>query len=78
MNSIRLGLKVDTQNILLIDIMDPTCIASLASFLKIQFGRLDILVNNVGVTGVVMDPETFGAFEDGFDSVEDNFIPWKS
>ncbi|KAF6138392.1 hypothetical protein GIB67_030136, partial [Kingdonia uniflora] len=69
----RLGLKVDTQNVqivavLPIDIMDPTCIASLASFLKIRFGRLDILVNNVGVTGVVMDPETFGAFEDGFDS----------
>ncbi|KAF6158468.1 hypothetical protein GIB67_022065 [Kingdonia uniflora] len=68
-----LGQKVDTQNVqivavLLIDIMDPTCIASLASFLKIRFGRLDILVNNVGVTGVVMDPETFGAFEDGFDS----------
>ncbi|KAF6134958.1 hypothetical protein GIB67_037485 [Kingdonia uniflora] len=56
--STALGLKVDTQNVLLIDIMDPTCIASLASFLKIQFGRLDILVNNVGVTGVVMDPET--------------------
>ncbi|KAF6162261.1 hypothetical protein GIB67_008390 [Kingdonia uniflora] len=54
-----------------LDIMDPTSIASLSSFLKTRFGKLDILVNNAAVSGVVMDPESFRAFEGGFDSVQD-------
>ncbi|KAF7825225.1 (+)-neomenthol dehydrogenase-like [Senna tora] len=32
-----------------LDVTDPSSVASLADFIKTQFGRLDILVNNAGV-----------------------------
>ncbi|XP_017647030.1 (+)-neomenthol dehydrogenase-like [Gossypium arboreum] len=35
-----------------LDITDPESIASLADFVKKQFGKLDILVNNAGILGV--------------------------
>ncbi|KAM5573554.1 salutaridine reductase [Rosa sericea] len=47
-----------------LDVNNPTTIASLADFLKTQFGKLDILVNNAGVLGstyltdnVVVEPQ---------------------
>ncbi|KAF3455802.1 hypothetical protein FNV43_RR00444 [Rhamnella rubrinervis] len=38
-----------------LDVADPSSIASLADFVKTQFGKLDILVNNAGVSGVIVD-----------------------
>ncbi|XP_043720854.1 (+)-neomenthol dehydrogenase-like [Telopea speciosissima] len=40
-----------------LDVMDPASIASLADFIKTQFGKLDILVNNDGITGFVLNDE---------------------
>ncbi|CAL5397884.1 unnamed protein product [Camellia sinensis] len=39
----------------LLDVVDPSSIASLADFIKSKFGSLDILVNNAGISGVVTD-----------------------
>ncbi|KAL5796228.1 hypothetical protein ACOSQ2_001048 [Xanthoceras sorbifolium] len=58
-----------------LDVTDPASIASLADFIKNQFGRLDILVNNAGIAGVVLDADAYtratdlngGAFPDGED-----------
>ncbi|KDP28663.1 hypothetical protein JCGZ_14434 [Jatropha curcas] len=38
-----------------LDVLDPASIASLAEFIKTQFGKLDILVNNAGVGGNIID-----------------------
>ncbi|EOX96036.1 hypothetical protein SCA6_015195 [Theobroma cacao] len=38
-----------------LDVADPASIASLADFVKKQFGKLDILVNNAGIVGVNID-----------------------
>ncbi|XP_042515240.1 (+)-neomenthol dehydrogenase-like [Macadamia integrifolia] len=40
-----------------LDVMDPSSIASLADFIKTQFGKLDILVNNAGIMGIEIDDE---------------------
>ncbi|XP_009594774.1 (+)-neomenthol dehydrogenase-like isoform X1 [Nicotiana tomentosiformis] len=40
-----------------LDVMDPSTIASLAEFIKTQFGRLDILVNNARIGGVTADAD---------------------
>lgn len=40
-----------------LDVMDPTSISSLTKFIKTEFGKLDILVNNAAVNGVIVDPE---------------------
>ncbi|CAI9101752.1 OLC1v1039159C1 [Oldenlandia corymbosa var. corymbosa] len=42
-----------------LDVADSSSVASLAEFIKAQFGRLDILVNNAGVLGVVTDGDGF-------------------
>lgn len=44
-----------------IDVTDSASIASLAEFIKAQFGKLDILVNNAGVTGNIIDGEALRA-----------------
>ncbi|XVF80009.1 hypothetical protein PTKIN_Ptkin15bG0036000 [Pterospermum kingtungense] len=38
-----------------LDVADPESIASLADFVKKQFGKLDVLVNNAGIAGVSLD-----------------------
>ncbi|XP_057966686.1 (+)-neomenthol dehydrogenase-like isoform X1 [Malania oleifera] len=38
-----------------LDVAAPTSIASLADFIKTQFGKLDILVNNAAINGAIMD-----------------------
>jgi len=38
-----------------LDVVDPSSIASLADFVKTQFGRLDILVNNAGIIGAMIN-----------------------
>ncbi|WCJ22260.1 NAD(P)-binding Rossmann-fold superfamily protein [Euphorbia peplus] len=38
-----------------LDVLNPASIASLAHFLKTHFGKLDILINNAGISGVQMN-----------------------
>ncbi|KAM5555203.1 hypothetical protein ABKV19_023213 [Rosa sericea] len=40
-----------------LDVADPASIASLAQFIKTQFGKLDILVNNAGIGGSIIDAD---------------------
>ncbi|GLT84542.1 hypothetical protein SLE2022_027670 [Rubroshorea leprosula] len=42
-----------------LDVADPATIASLADFVKRQFGKLDILVNNAGIIGAGTDRDAF-------------------
>ncbi|XP_050387351.1 uncharacterized protein LOC126803613 [Argentina anserina] len=44
-----------------LDVADPASIASLAHFIKTQFGKLDILVNNAGIVGGIIDADRFRA-----------------
>ncbi|KAK4848685.1 hypothetical protein QYF36_016099 [Acer negundo] len=44
-----------------VDVADPHSIASLAEFIKTQFGKLDILVNNAGIGGVIVDTDAIGS-----------------
>ncbi|KAG9146301.1 hypothetical protein Leryth_008006 [Lithospermum erythrorhizon] len=44
-----------------LDVQDDKSIVSLAEFVKAQFGRLDILVNNAASTGVVVDEDCLRA-----------------
>ncbi|XP_070038700.1 short-chain dehydrogenase/reductase 2b-like [Nicotiana tomentosiformis] len=40
-----------------LDVTDPSSIAQLKDFIKARFGKLDILVNNAAVIGVLMDKD---------------------
>ncbi|THG10562.1 hypothetical protein TEA_005647 [Camellia sinensis var. sinensis] len=42
-----------------LDVTDSASIAYLADYIKNKFGKLNILVNNAGVNGVIMDAESF-------------------
>ncbi|KAF5957026.1 hypothetical protein HYC85_004251 [Camellia sinensis] len=42
-----------------LDVTDSASIASLADYIKNKFEKLDILVNNTGVSGFIMDAESF-------------------
>ncbi|XP_043693454.1 salutaridine reductase-like [Telopea speciosissima] len=53
-----------------LDLKDPASIASLAHFIKTQFGKLDILVNNAGVSGVKLDDDAYAALMAVDDSQE--------
>ncbi|XP_061371565.1 (+)-neomenthol dehydrogenase-like [Gastrolobium bilobum] len=44
-----------------LDVTDPNSIASLANFIKTQFGKLDILVNNAGIHGADVERDAFAA-----------------
>ncbi|KAL0428908.1 UNVERIFIED_CONTAM: (+)-neomenthol dehydrogenase [Sesamum radiatum] len=44
-----------------LDVADSASVASLAEFIKSQFGKLDILVNNAGIVGAIVDAEAFKA-----------------
>ncbi|CAI9101762.1 OLC1v1039169C1 [Oldenlandia corymbosa var. corymbosa] len=44
-----------------LDVANPSSVASLAEFIKNQFGRLDILVNNAGISGVQVDGDAVKA-----------------
>ncbi|XP_061967382.1 (+)-neomenthol dehydrogenase-like [Populus nigra] len=45
----------------LLDVMDPASIASLADFIRIQYGKLDILVNNAAIRGTTIDSDASAA-----------------
>ncbi|MBO8589789.1 hypothetical protein INN88_14445, partial [Staphylococcus aureus] len=49
---------------------DSLSIASLADFIKTQFGKLDILVNNAAVGGFIADGDALRALNLGPDSLE--------
>lgn len=40
-----------------LDVRDPASVASLANFIENQFGKLDVLENNAGASGVLVDVE---------------------
>ncbi|XP_043721751.1 salutaridine reductase-like isoform X2 [Telopea speciosissima] len=42
-----------------LDVMDPASIASLADFIKTQFGKLDIWVNNAGISGIILNDDDY-------------------
>ncbi|KAJ9171346.1 hypothetical protein P3X46_014730 [Hevea brasiliensis] len=44
-----------------LDVADAASIATLANFIKTQFGKLDILVNNAGVGGIEVDVDALKA-----------------
>ncbi|KAJ1392623.1 Short-chain dehydrogenase/reductase SDR [Sesbania bispinosa] len=44
-----------------LDVADAASVASLADFVKSEFGKLDILVNNAGISGVIIDDFSFVA-----------------
>ncbi|CAF2048949.1 unnamed protein product [Brassica napus] len=44
-----------------LDVTDPASVTSLVEFVKTQFGKLDILINNAGVGGTITDVETLQA-----------------
>ncbi|XP_008232776.1 PREDICTED: (+)-neomenthol dehydrogenase-like [Prunus mume] len=44
-----------------LDVANPATVASLADFIKTQFGKLDILVNNAGIYGSILDGDAFKA-----------------
>ncbi|KAL7188860.1 hypothetical protein ACSBR1_038672 [Camellia fascicularis] len=40
-----------------LEVTDQTSIASMADFIKNEFGKLDILVNNAAISGSIIDKE---------------------
>lgn len=42
-----------------LDVTNPASIASLADNIKTRFGKLDVLVNNAGISGVIVDEDSF-------------------
>ncbi|XP_030965162.1 (+)-neomenthol dehydrogenase-like [Quercus lobata] len=54
-----------------LDVLDPVSIKSLANFIQEKFGRLDIMVNNAGASGVVVD-------EDGLKALNIDPSSWLS
>ncbi|VVB06479.1 unnamed protein product [Arabis nemorensis] len=51
-----------------LDVCDLDSITSLAEFVKTQFGKLDILINNAGVSGIITDADALraGPGKEGF------------
>ncbi|XVF80010.1 hypothetical protein PTKIN_Ptkin15bG0036100 [Pterospermum kingtungense] len=52
-----------------LDVTDPVSIASLAAFIRTQFGKLDILINNAAITGVILS-------YDSFSRAVERFVDW--
>ncbi|XP_048141613.1 (+)-neomenthol dehydrogenase-like isoform X3 [Rhodamnia argentea] len=44
-----------------LDVSDPASVSSLADFVKCQFGKLDILVNNAAILGCIVDADALRA-----------------
>uniref|UniRef100_A0A7C9D1R6 Short-chain dehydrogenase/reductase n=1 Tax=Opuntia streptacantha TaxID=393608 RepID=A0A7C9D1R6_OPUST len=55
-----------------LDVTDSNSVASLADFIKAKFGKLDILVNNAAINGVILNPDALAATLAGTPGVEDN------
>ncbi|KAI7729379.1 hypothetical protein M8C21_018640 [Ambrosia artemisiifolia] len=59
-----------------LDVVDPVSVASLAQFVKTQFGKLDILVNNSGIGGNVADEEALRAATTGGKEAAGGQVEW--
>ncbi|URE01777.1 KR domain [Musa troglodytarum] len=46
-----------------LDVADSASVASLADFVRDQFGKLDVLVNNAAVSGLALCPEIVSSFK---------------
>ncbi|KAL1207172.1 Short-chain dehydrogenase/reductase 2b [Cardamine amara subsp. amara] len=68
--TLKKELKISDQNIVFhqLDVSDPVSVTSLAEFVKTQFGKLDILINNAGIGGVITDGDALiaGTGKEGF------------
>ncbi|KAI3964360.1 hypothetical protein MKX01_024977 [Papaver californicum] len=42
-----------------LDVLNPITISSLADFIRSRFGKLDILENNAGISGIISDADGF-------------------
>ncbi|XP_043715191.1 (+)-neomenthol dehydrogenase-like isoform X1 [Telopea speciosissima] len=60
-----------------LDVTDLASVASLAVFIKTQFGKLDILVNNAGVVGVLIDCDALRAVRSRDGDPEAKLAKWK-
>ncbi|XP_056862872.1 (+)-neomenthol dehydrogenase-like [Raphanus sativus] len=58
-----------------LDVTDPASIKSLAQFVKNKFGKLDILINNAGVSGVIIDIDAMRAGKEKVDFNWEENIP---
>ncbi|ESQ43958.1 hypothetical protein EUTSA_v10006127mg [Eutrema salsugineum] len=68
--TLKKELEVSDQSLVFhrLDVSDLASIASLAGFVKTQFGKLDILVNNAGIGGIITDVDALrsGTGKEGF------------
>ncbi|KAL8500084.1 hypothetical protein ACS0TY_019905 [Phlomoides rotata] len=59
-----------------LDVTDLQSIASLAQFVKSQFGKLDILINNAGISGALIDGDALRASMGAATAIEEAKIDW--
>ncbi|XP_059461431.1 salutaridine reductase-like [Corylus avellana] len=52
-----------------LDVGDKASISSFANFIKTQFGKLDILINNAGIVGSIVNTEDQEGLKQGYDEV---------
>ncbi|KAG7567506.1 NAD(P)-binding domain superfamily [Arabidopsis thaliana x Arabidopsis arenosa] len=68
--TLKKELEISDQSIVFhqLDVSDPASVTSLAEFVKTHFGKLDILINNAGVGGVITDVDALraGTGKEGF------------